>query len=505
MKCLMILEVSQKQAFIFSSTRLKENIANSEAICQVTDCGYYQKIADLSGIPFSEEKNLVYTGGGHIVLEFENDTIAKAFSYAVSKTVKREFPDLILFICISKYNEKKLPADNLKTLSDKLEIKKSIRASVFHQGSFGVEKIDSSLRKPEISVLNVDKIPWESKGDMIPEGYREAKQFEQLGNSQNVSSFIAVVHIDGNAMGKRLNEIRAEYSNTSWEQYKQVMRCFSESVDYDFKKAYEGMIKRVALSLANGVSDKLDLKDNYFPIRKIILAGDDVCFVTEGRIGLEAARIFIEELEKRQNDQDHKGYTACAGVAIVHQKYPFYKAYELAEILCANAKKHIAAYGESGKACAIDWHIEFGELADSIEDLREKYKVHNGGRLELRPYLISAEKEIWEKETIRRYESFKKLMIFLQDEKLSYARGKIKEFREELKKGEQESQYYLKKNLMNDFSMAGYEGIYKEICLDRLFQGKGLEQKIFIKTLDGENRSLYFDAIELLDTFVALD
>ena len=35
------------------------------------------------------------------------------------------------------------------------------------------------------------------------------------------------------------------------------------------------------------------------PIRPLILAGDDVCFVTAGRIALECARVFLERLRAR--------------------------------------------------------------------------------------------------------------------------------------------------------------------------------------------------------------
>ena len=140
-------------------------------------------------------------------------------------------------------------------------------------------------------------------------------------------------------MGKRLEKIRTENQTKPRAEYKSNMRKFSESVDKNFKEAYKEMLYRVAQNLKNGNLSALELQGKMFPVRKIILAGDDVCFVTEGRIGLEAARIFIEQLKCKKNDCDQMGYTACAGVAIVHKKYPFYKAYELSEIICSNAKK----------------------------------------------------------------------------------------------------------------------------------------------------------------------
>jgi len=254
----------------------------------------------------------------------------------------------------------------------------------------------------------------------------------------------------------------------------------------------------------------LSLKENFFPARKIILAGDDVCFVTEGRIGLEAAKIFIEQLSGKKNEVDKMGYTACAGVALVHQKYPFYKVYRISEMLCSNAKRYLASGGPDGGdaaagACAIDWHVEFGELAENLEELRKNYTAEDGTRMELRPYLLLAEPEIWEKEKIRRYGNFRKLVLALQNEKIAYARGKLKEFREALKTGENAAEYYLRKNLMEELSLVGYEGIYKEIGMDNLFTGKGLETKIYVDTENGKRRSLFFDAIELIDTFIALD
>lgn len=95
---------------------------------------------------------------------------------------------------------------------------------------------------------------------------------------------------------------------------KHSIREFSESIDKDFKNAYKEMAKEIAQQLKEADLDKkLDLKEKKFPVRRIITAGDDICFVTEGRIGIECARIYIEKLTaaERKNSVDHKGYSAC--------------------------------------------------------------------------------------------------------------------------------------------------------------------------------------------------
>ena len=109
MRYLMILEVSQKQAYIFASTKLKDNIENSEAIVQVTDSRYLEDVAARAGLHFSMEDNLVYSGGGHTVLEFPSEKIAKEFAFEISKTVRREFPEMELFIKTIQYSETEDP------------------------------------------------------------------------------------------------------------------------------------------------------------------------------------------------------------------------------------------------------------------------------------------------------------------------------------------------------------------------------------------------------------
>ena len=177
MRYLMILEVSQKQAYIFSSTKLRDNIEHSENICQVTDTKYFLAIADREGIMFSEEENLVYSGGGHTVLEFEGEEAAKNFAYAVSRTVKQEFPEIELFLKVMPYEESRTPGENLKLLSEALERKKSVRAASFHQGSFGVERINADSRKPEMRTRTESQILWKGEEEYVPEGWRPVRKF----------------------------------------------------------------------------------------------------------------------------------------------------------------------------------------------------------------------------------------------------------------------------------------------------------------------------------------
>ncbi|NLZ83991.1 MAG: hypothetical protein GX915_10050 [Clostridiales bacterium] len=517
-KCLAILEVSQKQAFIFASNKLNDNITNSAIIAWVTSSDFFKSVA---GTGYSEEENLIYSGGGHTILEFSSKENAINFTKLVTNEVYRQYVGLELFVKLYETKEKPC-ADDISKLLMELEAKKSIRRASFSKGYFGIEQIDSNTLDPIL--LTIDGRPFEKKKPdaeeqldkmLSPDGFHRAFEFGKLGGSKGKSNFISVVHIDGNAMGKRVEGIRISYGENDWDDYKGILKKFSESVNADFMTSYKEMCEDVALLINNEKLENLSLQADqngmrYFPIRRIITAGDDICFVTEGRIGIECARIFLEKLSAKKNKVDKCGYSACAGIAIVHQKYPFYKAYELAEMLCSNAKGYLATLGDQAgfdattNCSAIDWHIEYGEIKDTLKETREMYETMDGNRMELRPYIICSNVDLPDDEKVRSYGNYRSLMKNLQSKKIGYANSKLKQLRSSIREGEEVTKLYMKSNLIDELSLLGYQDIFIEMQVDDIGKGRGLERKAFVKTFDGRKRSIFFDAIEMLDSYIVL-
>ena len=97
---LTILEVSQKQAYIFQSNKLRENVLNSAVIAWIMDADYLEEtVGDQS--MFNKRDNLVYSGGGHTVLEFPDKEQAIRFVKKITKVIKKDYPDMLMHICIS--------------------------------------------------------------------------------------------------------------------------------------------------------------------------------------------------------------------------------------------------------------------------------------------------------------------------------------------------------------------------------------------------------------------
>ena len=378
-----------------------------------------------------------------------------------------------------------------KILMQKLEEKKAVRRASFRQGTFGMEVskgeaervFDSEKKEKEAEQRKKDaenrrekRIREEKKKIQEEETthYELVTQLEKLGGNKDDNNFIAVVHIDGNLMGKKVQENDKELRKIldrisdpekKLDMYREKKQEFSEKIDKLFKGAYSDMQDAVKKQIENGNLKDLSLeevvneeKQINFPVRRIITAGDDICFVSEGRIGIECAVEYMKALWKRSKGEN----SACAGVAIVHQSYPFYKAYEIAESLCSSAKKYNASLDKEGcaNACAIDWHIEYGEMYGGLDEIRKHYVDADGKSILARPYFVCGKAEYEGKAGNRTYADFKQTMEEMEyalhnkcedEEDRMIARRKLKELRTYLKESDEAVDAYFKKSRLDQY------------------------------------------------------
>lgn len=143
------------------------------------------------------------------------------------------FPGLELFVKQLDYDEAKTPGENLKALSAALEGKKALRQASFRRLTFGVERARGEAVPP-------GRVTGEME---TPEHWRFPTQFEELAGADN---FIAVVHADGNGMGRRVERI---YEGcTDWEDCCRALRSFSQGVQADFETAFRQTVETVIAS-----------------------------------------------------------------------------------------------------------------------------------------------------------------------------------------------------------------------------------------------------------------
>ncbi len=499
---LLIVEVSQKQKYIFSSPKLKDNVEKSANIAQVVSAEYLDEIAEAikrgapdRGFAFNTADNMVYSGGGHTVLQFDTKEDAVDFARILTLKARRDFGGMELFAKVMEYDEAKTPKENTEELSKQLEVKKSLRKSAFRGESF--------TPAPNKNDFVLKCLP--DAADKSNE-YAAAKEYKGLKITNDIgklaggedNSFVAVVHIDGNSMGKRVSEVR-EKASDKWDKFRTEVRDFSNDIDKAFKETFNEMLDVVVDAINENRIENIGA-NGYLPVRKLILAGDDVCFVCSGKIGLECANIFLERLSKKKNKIDNQNYYAAAGVCIVHTKFPFSRAYKIAEELCSNAKKMLAQ-NKIFDRNAMDWHIEFGEMESNIDAIKQSFMADDGTDMRLRPYLTGGTNI----DNIVCYDAFKEIVEKLfknSDTKMKISRGKLKELREAIREGKSSAEYFIKINRMQDILVEPisniFGGIKKEARrLDELKQPNGI--------YSDDSRCIVYDAIECADLFETLE
>lgn len=520
-KYVMLLEIGKKQQYIFRSNKLAENIGASIIIRHATEEDakkYYKKY----------NPTIIYEGGGNALYVFSTKQDGISFAKEYSLDLMKRYPGITLYLVGYELKENQTVKEGILQCYRLLANKKNNRMNAVSAIDYGktVRCTATNMPATDSEKLFVGKTKYLPKEraenpmsgesivkyynssqqedifkDLLPKDYQFPKEVDKLGRSKGNSSYIAVVHIDGNRMGEKIRKFNEEYGKQPTEnieqfdsRYIKALGEFSASIRKQYETSVKEMIQILADNLSNntnGLRETLDLQDKVLPIRPLILAGDDICFIADGRIGIELARICIEKIQEKE--VNGLPLNACGGVAIVKAHYPFSRAYELAEELCQNAKNQIKENGLD--ASYLDWHVDQAELNESLSAIRKSYIADDKSELCMRPYLVGKTQighQMVPNSMDNFYNSFRILARkdVISGEKI--ARSKIKGLREVLRKGKAATNYYLHSAKNGDL----YE-IFRRT--------DNLNGEASFTTYNGKQYSLYFDAIEVMDLLIKLE
>lgn len=399
-----LLDVSSIQQYVFGSNKLKENLCASYIVENIFksiknifhDFGLDEK--NISIWQTSSDDNYVhigYCGGGNALLFFKNKDRAIEMAKEWTKTLLVKTPGLVPSIAITELEHSTLSNKNefpneMKRLFTQLRDNKSINQpqTTFPRHGITAECSHTGLSAEFFDDTNDDKatyissvamskiIMWEKAKEKLHDDFHDVlegkyifpNELDKMGQKEG-DNHISIVHIDGNNMGLRFR------SCETLQQISDLSRDVKAANDKSFK------------ALLTNIVQNFDLTENVLPIRPIIIGGDDITFISHGKLGIYFADIFLKEFTSQEVGGE-KNLSACAGVAITKTKYPFYRGYKLAEQLCSQAK--IKAREEHKDASSwLDFHIAYGGFSGSIEDIRKKNYEVAAGKLCLRPYRVS--------------------------------------------------------------------------------------------------------------------
>ncbi len=513
-----LLEAVSIQDYIFQSNFLKTNLGASHLIQhEIFDTHLKQAAAEIFGkeaiIEWDAWKRNIsdirikqapfevgYIGGGNALLLVREKDRAEAVVKAWTRRLLIHAPGVVTAAAVGKI-DMKLFRNSLDGLFKELRTAKSeyiprttlprhgITAECRQSGlsaecwDKGENQYVSSALFPKINMADAARDHFQDTfKSELGENFRFPREFDKLGSIPGEDSHIAVVHIDGDRMGERFKHaVTLEaVRGLSVKVHQAVLDAFKE-LTADVADGYEEIMKE-SLNFDPHNKDKRywcpmdeDYQKKCLPLTPVVLGGDDVTFVCDGRLGVYFAKKFIESFETGDAGDGGK-LTASAGVAVIKTKYPFYRGYRLAEELCASAKQLNKDIEDRNKmVSALDFHIARAGMSGGLEQIREKHFQAPEGRLLYRPYkLVPA--DTGDDRSLD-------LMIELAAElKRNFPRSRIKSLQEILSLSKEAHRRFVS------------EIEFREKALPQM-PGRTFHKDIF------NNETIYYDMIELTEFY----
>lgn len=438
MNRLYMYDVRGIQNYIFRTNKVKEIIGASMMVEDLI-LRLFERSADKLNLrvksrvtyqnellfSFTDEDNLdaevLYYGGGNLLVLYHDELKAHEVSRLMCIDLVKETYSLQLAVAsVEAQDENSYKEDYQKLRKEMERVKVNMPMSAPVSG-FPITLNDPQTGSPFSQYAYDQKMTYESfrKRDFF-EKHRLQKQIPNIENfgSKDGESLIAVVHIDGNEMGKRIRDKMSKV--TSYHQAANVSRGISDEIKNLFTdKALKTVQDKVSEFCTKAKIKGKDLDEAF---REIIHAGDDITFVCNARIAMACVKEFMNVLEKDGR------YHACAGMYITHTHFPFARAYEYCEQLCASAK----ALSRIKPGNYVDFHVNYSGILNDIDDIRDKYYCDMfKHQLIARPYHIGKELN---DENI--YEMNKLFDVLKRIDRLVIARNQVKSLRESFYKGE---------------------------------------------------------------------
>ena len=474
---LVLIETSGNQNYIFSTNKLKENIGASELTYRAGTNWVLEAVEQASKSNkclslFTTGKQLrdnlldnklnppidttndveieviVATSGKALLLTKEKSTAQKIIQYVTLKAVK-EAPGLDICGVISKdfnWEETSLgevnseihrkfatvrsqrPAPDLRFMrlpmiaecatsglpASKLEIYKQdgenksvlyspVSYSKHQYSNYGFTRIQNFLKRKNTNIKLARSFRFLDE-ELNKRGLSD--EFEEGFNNEEKLNYkiewLSVIHADGNGLGEVfLNFGKYVKDNRDYvDQY----RKFSIALDQCTEEAFLSSLKIFESE-----------KDGLIPVIPLILGGDDLSILCDGKTAIRFTQEFLLNFEKETKSQQHLDgiipkiadkalnvprLSTCAGIAIIKPKFPFSVAYVLAEKLMQSAKevKKKVTHSETEKpypCSAFDFHIlydssnvDFKSIRSKLENKDQNYYLHS------RPYVVTSETDI---------------------------------------------------------------------------------------------------------------
>ncbi len=454
-----LIETSGNQRYIFATNKLRENVGASEltfragtefvlgAVAKVTsqESLYSECDAKLrANLLNADEKNppleknaagkveVITATSGKALLLVDNCETAKEIIRQVTMRALAEAPGLTVHGAISenledlsgvsnavKQAHEKLERNRYRTPSQEQRFLRLPFVEPCATSGLPAREYKTISNEPDsysaVTIAKCDhaKFGWkriERITECVASGVRLFEGIDALIDRVEELEWLGVIHADGNGLGEIFRNFE-RYAEAKGREYLNKYRRFSLALDICTVNAFGFALKKLRDRFGHVAASKKGDGEKKLPIVPIVLGGDDLTIICDGRYAVLFTRDFLRqfEAETAKVDQEHndgiiheiaqKAFGAgrlgmCAGVAIIKPRFPFYAAYELAEALLGSAKQvrtKVKDGEEMPLPCsALDYHILYDSSGADLERIRKKLEVDSGKtRLYARPYVVT--------------------------------------------------------------------------------------------------------------------
>lgn len=193
---------------------------------------------------------------------------------------------------------------------------------------------------------------------------------------------VALVHIDGNDLGKLFRKKLLEGRDLPLEQSIAAIRELSRTVSRANAAAFRAAVSEVVnFELRRKAVARLVM-----PLRPLVMGGDDITLVIRADLALLFLSRFAAEFEK-ESQQCGERLSAGAGMVVMKASYPFAKAFSLVELLTESAKG--ATLDASPRPSSLDYLVLTEDVEDDIDACRRRTcTADDGALLTTKPFIL---------------------------------------------------------------------------------------------------------------------
>ena len=379
------------QDYIFETNKLNEIIGASEMV-EYVSTEFIKEIFTQLNLRFDKQK-VITLAAGNIKYIFDSEQDCQALVRIFPYEIARRAPGLSLSQAVVSFDAAagasegigakiSLLENKLKQQRNKQPVAHGLglmisrrapltgRAGVDFDGNRdngGREVIDAN-QQAKIAFANKKKL-YDKIIDKCQDGIRK-HDFPILMDDiayQDDSNWIAVVHADGNNLGKKMLAISGQGAKP--EHFRELSTLLDKANTQAFATALQEVVNKHFLTAE---------KWEKLPLRPVVLGGDDLTLIIRGDWAIDFTNTFLMAFERETKNlfrdfpfsEFHQGLTACAGIAFIKPSFPFHYGADLSEQLCSYAKDKSKQLDENHSPSSIMFHRVLSSFVDdNYQDL----------------------------------------------------------------------------------------------------------------------------------------